>query len=144
MSMHIAKVLSKWHGSFNGKGVVQAAEFATTVSLPIEFGGLGQGASPEDLFLSAIASCYIITLGIVLDKAGVKHHSLEVDGKLLTKTGPASSIEEILLNVSLTTDSPQATIESLAARVNDHCLIGKAIRADLKKTVRIVCLNKAN
>jgi putative redox protein len=137
MSLHKGNIQVTWRGGFNGIGMVQNAEFETPVSLPKEFSGAGKGASPEDLFLSAAASCYLITFGIILDKAKVAYQSLTMDAQLLTEVGPPARIQEIILNPHIVSDVDDETIARLLGRIDGFCLISKAIDGSIKKTVNL-------
>src|SRR4051812_46660969 len=110
MSLHKGIVQVAWRGGFKGTGLVQNAGFETEVSLPKEFGGAAKGASPEDLLLSAVASCYLITFGIILEKAGITYQQLTMDAQLLTEVGPPAAIKEIVLNPHIVTDADDETI----------------------------------
>jgi putative redox protein len=137
MATFNSKIKVQWNGSFNGKGLIQALNLEVPVSLPKEFGGLSEGTSPEDLFLSASLSCHLITLGIVLDKAGVKYQNLSGEGEIVTEIGPPSFIQALHFTIKIATDTPKETIEKLSERVDSFCLISKATKSEVKKTVRI-------
>ena len=138
MSKHQAQVLVQWNGSFGGAGAIDSNGFKTSISLPKEFGGSGQGASPEDLLLSSIASCHLITLGIILSKNEVQYQSLSVEGKLITETAYPPAIEEVVLTLRIVTEISLEEIERLATKVDYFCLIGKVLKSDLKKTIHII------
>ena len=138
MSTHQANVSVQWTGGFSGRGTIDAAGFNAQVSLPKEFGGAAIGTSPEDLLLSSIASCHLITLGIILDKNGVDYQSLSIEGRLLTKTGPPPVIEEVQLTIHIATQTGQDELEKLGEKVDGFCLIGKALKSEIKKTVKII------
>jgi len=135
MSKHIAKLAGRWNGTFNGQGQIISTGFETTTSLPKEFGGLGVGASPEDLFLSSIASCHLITLGIILNKAGVNYDDLSIDGQLITSTGQQAAIEEVILTVKIKSEIGLEKLQELNSKVEGFCLIAKAMNKNIKKTV---------
>jgi peroxiredoxin-like protein len=137
MTTHISSVKVEWVGGFKGHGRVRSPGFTTPISLPKELGGLHEGASPEDLFLSSVVGCYVATLGIILEKAGVTYQALSVHGELITRTSLPVAIQEVKLVVDITTDTPREAVEELAERVDGFCVIAGVLRPDLKKSVRI-------
>src|SRR5438552_19213976 len=47
-------------------GAIAARSGSLPFSIPTEMGGKGKGTNPEELLLSAVASCFTLTLAIVL------------------------------------------------------------------------------
>jgi putative redox protein len=137
MSIHHSTVKLNWRGSFNGQGTVHSGGLITPIGLPRTFNGTGEGTSPEDLFLSAVASCYLITFGIILDKAAVSYQHLTMSAQLLTEVGPPAAIKEVVLFPNIVTDVDDATINRLAERVNSFCLIARTLDSAVKKTVHL-------
>jgi putative redox protein len=133
----------KWHGSFDGSGIIRAPGFTSQVTLPTDFGGLNEGATPEDLLLAATASCYMITFGIVLDKAGIRYSNLNVNASMDTRTKPTPAIESVELSASITTDADPATLQTLSERAEKFCVIGRALNPSLKKTVNLSVLRES-
>jgi peroxiredoxin-like protein len=127
----------RWHGSFDGSGIIRAPGFTSQVTLPKDFQGLGEGANPEDLLLSAAASCYLITLGIVLGKAGVAYKDLNVSAEMTTQVAPVPEIQEIRLFASLATDLPPAQLQTLSERAEKFCVIGRALNPAIRKHVSL-------
>lgn len=137
MAIHKSEVKGTWKGAFNGSGTIRAPGFITSISLPHEFKGLGEGATPEDLFLASVASCYLITFGIILGKAGVRYESLTMSAQLLTETDQPARIKEIVLEPEIKSDDDPATILRLSEKVKDFCVIGKAVATDIKTIIRL-------
>jgi putative redox protein len=141
-SSHTSSIFGSWSGGFNGHGTLKGMFSMTSIGLPKEFGGIGNKTTPEDLLLSAVASCYLATFGIILDKAGVNYVDLAIVGELKTDIGPPAAIREIVLRPSITTDAESALIERLAQRIDGFCVVSQALNPSLKKTVHLQ-LNKA-
>lgn len=140
MEISQTRLSVKWHGSFDGSGIIRAPGFTSQVTLPSDFGGLNEGATPEDLLLAAAASCYMITFGIVLDKAGIRYSNLIVNASMGTRIKPTPTVETIEFTASITTDADPATIHSLSERAEKFCVIGRALNPSLKKTVNLSVL----
>src|SRR6185312_6134930 len=62
----------------HGEGALQTNDVTLQISGPGSMGGLGVGASPEDLFVSAVSSCYVATFFRVLRGARLPVDSVAV------------------------------------------------------------------
>lgn len=61
-----------WEGSGRaGSGTLFLSGHAVRYSAPETMGGRGEGTSPEELLLAAVASCYSGTLHRVIERAGL-------------------------------------------------------------------------
>ena len=137
MEFHKSQIRADWAGGFKGQGRIHSKHLETNLSLPSELGGSGTNASPEDLLLASIASCYLATLGIVLDKARLKYQSLAIQAELRTELGPPPTIREIELIVKIVTDIDPEQLHRLAGRIDTFCVVSKALNPSLRKTVHL-------
>lgn len=127
----------RWQGGFDGSGIIRAPGFTSQVTLPKDFQGLGEGATPEDLLLAAVASCYLITLGIVLDKAGVPYKDLSVAAEMRTQVRPMPEIQEIHLAATVSTETDSAKLQEYSDRAEKFCVIGRALNPNMRKHVTL-------
>ena len=75
-----------WHGQpADGEGVCIIGIKRLSYSAPAEMGGLGYGANPETLLLSAVGSCYSITLSRIFKNADLPFSRIHVtaDGSVI-------------------------------------------------------------
>lgn len=133
-----AEVTGHWRGSFAGSGVVTAPGFSSGVTLPKDFGGLGENATPEDLLLSALASCFLITYGIILEKNRVSYESLRISAELKTKVDFPPRIQEAALQPEIISDADPTLLKTLAERAEKMCLISQAVDGNVIKSVNLV------
>jgi organic hydroperoxide reductase OsmC/OhrA len=79
---------------------------AVHLTAPPEFGGLEGRWTPEDLLLSAVASCYTTTFHALANYSKLEYADLqvEVEGGIL-KTDSGYSFSEIVIRPSLTISS---------------------------------------
>jgi peroxiredoxin-like protein len=139
--VHTTTITAKWKGGFNGRGHLEAPHLATSFGLPKEFLGSGNDTTPEDLFLAAVSSCFLVTFGILLEKAGIKYESLTMNAELLTEIGPPATIREVTLRPKIVTSAEPAIVQKLADRVDDFCVIRKALNVSVQKTVALELQN---
>jgi putative redox protein len=136
MTVSASKVKARWRGSFSGSGFVSAPGFETRVTLPQEFKGLGEDATPEDLLLSALASCYLITLGILLEKNDIAYESLGIVAEISTTTDLPPRIDKVHLKPEIVSDVAPATLLLQTDQALKFCLISRAIDGNVAKTVQ--------
>lgn len=115
-----------------------APGFETGVTLPKDFGGLGEDATPEDLLLSALASCFLITFGIVLEKNQVAYETLRISAELKTAVDFPPRIKEVSLQPEIVSDADPALLRQLSERAEKMCLISQAVEGNLQKSVNLV------
>ncbi len=135
MPLSSTPITARWAGSFSGSGAIVSEGFRTRVTLPLDFQGLGEEATPENLLLGALASCYLITLGIMLDKAGIIYNDLQLEGELVTETGARPTIREVEMRPSIVSEGDPAQLRDLAAKAEKFCLIARAIEGNIRKVV---------
>ncbi|MDC0713623.1 OsmC family protein [Stigmatella sp. ncwal1] len=128
----------RWKGGAGGSGFLQAGEgLETRVTLPKDFQGLGEAATPENLLLGAVASCYLITFGIILDKARIAYEGLELEGELRMDMGPRPSVQEIVLLSRIVSNASEETLRGLSERAEQFCPIGRTIAGNVAKSIRL-------
>src|SRR5262245_23693442 len=71
-----------WTGALAGASELAAPGLRTAVSASDELGGAGRGTNPEELFASAAASCYLMTLAIELQRRALAVRELTVASEL--------------------------------------------------------------
>ena len=135
MSEAVTKFVGSWSGSFNGTGNIESGGLKTQVSLPREFGGTANSPTPEDLLLAAIGACYLITLGIMLDKANLTYQRLSLEANLSTSIERFPTIQEIELRPIITVEQNNPQILDLMMRAKEACVISRAIDKNIKRTL---------
>ncbi len=138
MKYTYTKVSGHWRGSFAGSGSVSAPTFATGVTLPKDFGGLGENATPEDLLLSALASCFLITFGIILEKNQVTYESLRITAELKSQLDFPPRIHEASLQPEIVSDADPEQLRAFAGRAEKMCLIGQAVDGNVVKKLNLI------
>ncbi len=130
-----------WPGGRNNVGVLQARKLKTEVSIPKEMDGPDVGTNPDEMLLGAAATCYMISLGALLERAGVEA-TLEIKSVgIVDVTNGVFTYEEIHHHVNIhlqqNTDENKRVAERLAHKAEGTCMISKALKGNVNILVTI-------
>ncbi|MFT8361852.1 MAG: OsmC family protein [Sporolactobacillus sp.] len=129
-----------WHGSWAGCGHVQTKTLDMSLAVDPSMGGTGGGTNPDELLLSALASCYSITLGIRLDKEGIDYHHISIQSKGIVSKANGLHFERVIhyptihLNRQLN-DHLREKLLSCIHKAERDCMIAKAVHGNLQLTI---------
>lgn len=126
----------QWRGEFAGSGTIKAGGIETAICLPKEFGGTGDQTTPEDLVVAALGSCYLITLGIILEKNKIAYESLTLAAELRTNAAFPPKMEEIILKPRIISGGNKQAILDAVHRAEQMCLVSQAVEGNIKKTLQ--------
>jgi peroxiredoxin-like protein len=124
-------VALRWSGTGrDGVGEIHTDDLTIDLSAPESMGGRGVGTNPEELLVSAVASCYTATLFGLLRRARLPVASLAVDAKggVIGFPGRAR-FNRVAVSPTILGGDPsrQREYEAVAVNAHDRCLIGKAL-----------------
>jgi peroxiredoxin-like protein len=121
----------EWSGSGReGAGRIVTDDLELELSTPASMGGRGVGTNPEELLVSAVASCYSATLFGVLRRAGLPARSLSVDARGTVGGYPGRArFERIVVSPTVIDGDPARVheYEQAAADAHDRCFIGHTL-----------------
>ncbi len=69
MAQHQFHLKADWPGGRNSTGSIDAGNLKTKISIPPEMDGPGVGTNPDEMLLGAAATCYVITLAAMIERA---------------------------------------------------------------------------
>src|SRR3954471_2540888 len=89
MTEHHFYLKANWPGLRNDAGEIQSGNLITKVSIPQAMDGPGIGTNPDEMLLGAAATCYIITLAAMIERADLplQEMSLESVGIVEVRKG---------------------------------------------------------
>ncbi|WNR45918.1 OsmC family protein [Paenibacillus roseipurpureus] len=139
MSEQSFELQATWTGGLDGTGRIQAAKLQTAISVPTEFDGPGTGTNPEEMLLGAAATCYIITLGAMLQREGIQ--SLTLHSHIYVESRPTMKVKSILhcpliCVPSTTVPEKLDKLYQAALRAEKTCMISKALRGNVDVRVQ--------
>lgn len=130
MSEHVFRANATWSGGDAGQGIaVSPGMAAVAVSLRAQFGGTVAGSNPEELFLSALASCLAMTTAFMLDGRDIPFEAIHVEAKGTVVRGPTRFDRfDIKLRVAMPASANVEMREralALAARADEKCMMSR-------------------
>lgn len=114
------------------------------VAEPKEFGGTGEYWSPEQLFVSTIASCLILTFRVIAKASGFAWEDISCDAKgKLDRVDGANQFTQVDLEVCLTIRSEEDTKKALRilTKAENQCLIKNSVSSEINFRNEIVTKN---
>ena len=133
---HLFALNIDWRGGRNGIGSLAARDLNTEVSIPMEMNGPNVGTNPDEMLLGASATCYIITLAMLLEKNKFQVYSLKLDSEAIVDvTNGVYTFKRIVHKPTIVTalleERLQQKVEKLAIRAEETCMISKALKGNV-------------
>ena len=130
-----------WPGGRNNVGTIEAKNLKTHVSIPKEMNGPDIGTNPDEMLLGASATCYMISLGAMLERVNIEA-SLQVESEgIVDVTNGVFTYEEIHHRVSIHLADLSEHNKKIAARLAEKaegtCMISKALKGNVKICVTV-------
>lgn len=142
MSELAFQVAAVWSGSGReGSGSLSLGGQSIPYSAPEPMGGKGEGASPEELLLAAVTSCYSGTLFRLAQHAGLPIARVDIRTVGTVSDYPESPrFSRITVHPTIVGGDARKLEDyrSAAAAARDKCLIGRTVRDYLEYRVGMV------
>ncbi|MFJ7699021.1 SACOL1771 family peroxiredoxin [Lysinibacillus fusiformis] len=125
-----------WSDGRNGTGTINASNLKTQISIPQEMDGPGIGTNPDEMLLGASATCYLITLAALLERAEVAVHdlSLQSEGYVSVVNG-VFTYEKIVHKPTIVmanlTEQLEIKMARFAQKAEQTCMISKALKGNV-------------
>ncbi|MEF3329980.1 MULTISPECIES: OsmC family protein [Oceanobacillus] len=147
MTLHHFHLEGKWQGGRNSEGYINAGNLQTKISIPPEMDGPGIGTNPDEMLLGAAATCYIISLAAMLERAEVPVNTMSITSEgMVDVTNGIFTYEKIIHrpHVTLKKEAAEQQIRltnKLIEKAEESCMISRAIKGNvqlgLEPTVQI-------
>ncbi|VEI06129.1 OsmC family protein [Kurthia zopfii] len=138
MTEHIFNLSATWPGGRNTVGTIDAGQLKTEISIPKEMEGPGIGTNPDEMLLGAAATCYLISLAAMLERAKIIPAQLSLKSQgIVDVTNGVFTYEKIIHQPEIelskeATEREFAMVEKLAQKAERTCMISKAIRGNVE------------
>lgn len=117
--------------TYNGGKKLQASALS-------QYLGKDEYPNPEELLLSALSSCYMLTFLAVCCKYGfvINHYMDHVTGRSGKNKEGKNCITDICLNIKVTFNGPNKpdseSLNQIRDKAHEHCYISNTVNAHLK------------
>ncbi|MCD5323960.1 MULTISPECIES: OsmC family protein [Pontibacillus] len=138
MPKHHFQLTAQWPGGRNTVGEIETDRLKTEISIPPEMDGPGIGTNPDEMLLGAAATCYIITLGAMIERAELPLNEMSMTSEgIVDVTKGVISYDEIIHRpvVSLKEEATEEQFEKLkklVEKAESSCMISRAVKGNVK------------
>ncbi|MEC0231618.1 OsmC family protein [Paenibacillus alba] len=141
MSEHRFELQASWSGGLDGSGHIRSGQLETAISVPEQLKGPGIGTNPEEMLLGAAATCYLITLGMLLKRQGIT--TITLTSEVYVQSSPSMKVEKIVHRpqISVPKDASEELVDKItkaAYRAEQTCMISKSLKGNVEVTVEPV------
>ncbi|SFG13023.1 peroxiredoxin, SACOL1771 subfamily [Halobacillus alkaliphilus] len=137
MTWHHFHLKAEWPGGRNEVGTIEADKLKTQISIPKEMDGPDVGTNPDEMLLGAAATCYIITLGAMVERAGLPLKEMSMDSEgIVDVTDGVFTYNKIIhkprvLLKSEASDKDMDKLNKLVEKAEKSCMISRAIEGNV-------------
>ncbi|MBH0230510.1 OsmC family protein [Halobacillus yeomjeoni] len=138
MAFHHFHLKAEWPGGRNEVGYIESDKLKTKISIPKEMDGPDIGTNPDEMLLGAAATCYIISLAAMIERAKLplKEMDMESEG-IVDVTDGVFTYKKIIHQprVVLTSEAAERDLKKLnqlVEKAEKTCMISKAIRGNVE------------
>lgn len=137
---HKYHVVAWWSSGQTGIAKSDSAPNAIHFAAPPQFGGLEGRWTPEDLLMTALASCFTTTFHAIAGYSKFEYTDLEVEAEgTVNKAGTGYSFREIVIRPSLTipSEDKREWAINLLQKAKELCLVSRALATAPKFETRV-------
>lgn len=137
---HKYRVVAWWTSGQTGIAKSDSVPNAIHFTAPPQFGGLEGRWTPEDLLMTALASCLTTTFHAIASHSKFEYTDLAVEAEgTVTKTDTGYGFSEIVIRPSLTipNEEQRERAISLLHKAKALCLVSRALAAEQHFETRV-------
>ena len=137
---HKYRVVAWWTSGQTGIAKSDSAPNAIHFTAPPQFGGVEGRWAPEDLLMTALASCFTMTFHAIAGCSKFEYTDLAVEAEgIVGKTDNGYCFSEILIRPSLTipNEAHRERAISLLDKAKALCLVSRALATTQKFEARV-------
>ena len=137
---HKYRVVAWWTSGRTGIAKSDSTPNAIHFTAPPQFGGLEGRWTPEDLLMTALASCFTTTFHVIAGRSTFEYTDLAVEAEgTVRKTDNGYGFSEIVIRPSLTipNEEQRERAISLLHKAKALCLVSRALATAQKFEARV-------
>lgn len=137
MAEHHFHLKANWTGGRNSDGYIEAGNLKTKISIPPEMDGPGIGTNPDEMLLGAAATCYIITLAAMMERASLPLEKMALDSEgIVDVTNGVFTYKKIIHRPAVflkdgATDKEHKKLRRFVEKAEQSCMISRAIKGNV-------------
>lgn len=130
-----------WPGGRNSSGFLDAGQLKTEISIPKAMDGPEIGTNPDEMLLGAAATCYVITLAAMIERAKLPLESMSLDSEAIVEfVNGVITFKRIIHRpvVHLTSAKmprDEKMLHRLFIKAEESCMISRALQGNVTITV---------
>ena len=128
--IHTYRVTAWWVAGQNGITRSDSAPNAIHFTVPPQFGGMEGRWSPEDMFLSSLASCFTTSFNAIAEYSKFEYVDLEVEVEgTVAKTATGYRFTGVIIRskLKIAEESDQPRALDLLNKTKNLCLVSRAL-----------------
>jgi peroxiredoxin-like protein len=137
---HKYHVVAWWSSGRTGIAKSDSAPNAIHFAAPPQFGGLEGRWTPEDLLMTALASCFTTTFHAIAGYSKFEYTDLEVEAEgTVSKTGSGYTFSEIVIrpNLTIPNEDKRERAINILQKAKELCLVSRALATTQKFETRV-------
>jgi peroxiredoxin-like protein len=137
---HKYRVAAWWTSGQTGIAKSDSAPNAIHFTAPPQFGGVEGRWTPEDLLLTALASCFTTTFHAIAGYSKFKYTDLAVEAEgTVSKTDTGYGFNEIVIrpNLTIASEEDRQRAISLLHKAKELCLVSRALAAPQRFEIQV-------
>lgn len=138
LAHHQFPVQVKWTGGRDSVGEVTGNHIQHKISIPSELGGVGIGTNPDELLVSAAASCMTISLAATLERAHLTPIAINMQsyGEAQFEQQRFKMVKiihkpEIIVDQLSKKDQIEKRLSQLIKIADQNCMISNSVRGNV-------------
>lgn len=137
MALHHFHLKADWPGGRNEIGYIESDKLKTKISIPKEMDGPDVGTNPDEMLLGAAATCYVISLAAMIERAGLPLKEMDMQSEgIVDVTDGIFTYQKIIHRprVVLKADAGENDLKKLnrfIEKADKSCMISKAIQGNV-------------
>lgn len=138
MAKHHFHLKAEWPGGRNSVGRIDAGNLKAEISIPEEMHGPGVGTNPDEMLLGAAATCYVITLAAMIERANLPLEEMSHEAEAIVDvTNGVFTYKKIIHKPTVVlkasaTDKEHMKLKKLVEKAETDCMISRAIKGNVE------------